>query len=88
MLTNAMFSDAHTFCQITACGSKSKGPTLRSALRPVAEVTTSDAAKPRMRHTANGQPEVLKLTDLQTSNSPACQGSYCGPRARMRRNEK
>ena len=54
MLTNAMISDAHTFCQITACGSKSNGPTLRSALRPVAEVTTSDAAKPHIRRVANG----------------------------------
>ena len=36
MLTSTIISDAHAVCQITACGSKSKGP-----------ATVSGAAKPR-----------------------------------------
>lgn len=38
MLTSTIVSDAHAVCQITACGSKSKGP-----------ATVSGAAKPRIR---------------------------------------
>jgi len=42
VLTNAMISDANSFCQITAFVSKSKGRTLWPALRPFAEATKRD----------------------------------------------
>ena len=45
MLTKLTISDAHSFRQITAFGSKSKGRTLRPALRPFAEATRRDERK-------------------------------------------